>query len=174
MRKRLLIGLVLAALMVMVLPATAMAGRAVRSHEVPTGACGPCIDADGQAWLTRTDNGLTMQVHATGLEPGAAYTVWWIVDDGDGSFFVQNASGGLVGGTGEARFSGHVSVGDIADADGVVVLANVGDGSFDDPMGATVTLHVVTHGVVAPADIPENISTILGATGLSLEFVLAP
>ena len=53
---------------------------------------------DTSSQLVRTDNGISISVHTSGLTPGA-YTTWWVIDDDDGDPFFEmvfNAGGRVV------------------------------------------------------------------------------
>lgn len=90
--------------------------------------------------LTRTDDSVAMELHTNGLEPGAVYTVWWVVFnnpdacsaavDGDpavavcGADDVNNADGDLDP-TMLARISTVWATGGVADANGEISLSAV-------------------------------------------------
>jgi hypothetical protein len=96
----------------------------------------------GSADLVRNNNGITCVIHTSGLVPGDAYSVWWVIPD---ESLIFNASGGIAGGDGTATFAGHASTGPVGPVDGSVVLSN-GDGSFDQPRTDTVTVIIRHHG----------------------------
>lgn len=118
----------------------------------------------GSADLVRNNNGITCVIHTSGLVPGDAYSVWWVVPD---EALIYNASGGLAGGDGTATFAGHASVGPVGPVDGSVVLSN-GDGSFDQPRTDTVTVIIRHHGPPIPGMINQqtgSFNTGCGAAG---------
>ena len=96
----------------------------------------------GSADLVRNNNGITCVIHTSGLVPGDAYSVWWVIPD---ESLVFNATGGIAGGDGTATFAGHASTGPVGPVDNSVVLSN-GDGSFDQPRTDTVTVIIRHHG----------------------------
>lgn len=106
----------------------------------------------GSADLVRNNNGITCVIHTSGLVPGDAYSVWWVMPD---EALIYNASGGLAGGDGTATFAGHASVGTVGPVDGSVVLSN-GDGSFDQPRTDTVTVIIRHHGPPIPGMINQQ------------------
>lgn len=106
----------------------------------------------GSADLVRNDNGITCVIHTSGLIPGDAYSVWWVVPN---ETLIYNASGGIAGGDGSATFAGHASVGPVGPVDGSVVLSN-GDGSFDQPRTDTVTVIIRHHGPAIPGMINQQ------------------
>ena len=119
------------------------------------------------ASLVRTDNGLTMQINTSELEPGA-YTVWWVIfnnpefcsdmcgeDDlpfngGDPNVNVvlPNATGHAVGQNGVGNFGAYIQVGT---SEGLM-----------DPRGAEVHLIVRTHGPVQQGNQQAQYSTFNG------------
>ncbi len=106
----------------------------------------------GSADLVRNNNGITCVIHTSGLVPGDAYSVWWVIPD---EALVFNATGGLAGGDGTATFAGHASTGPVGPADGSVVLSN-GDGLFDQPRTDTVTVVIRHHGPPIPEMINQQ------------------
>jgi hypothetical protein len=107
----------------------------------------------GSADLVRNNNGITCVIHTSGLVPGDAYSVWWVIPE-DG-MLVFNATGGIAGGDGTATFAGHASSGPVGPADGSVVLFN-GDGSFDQPRTDTVTVIIRHHGPPIPGMVNQQ------------------
>jgi hypothetical protein len=106
----------------------------------------------GSASLVRNDNGVTCVIHTSGLVPGDAYSVWWVMPD---ESLIYNASGGIAGGDGTATFAGHASGGPVGPVDGSVVLSN-GDGMFDQPRTDTVTVVIRHHGPPIPGMINQQ------------------
>lgn len=131
--------------------------------------------------LVRTDNGLAMTIRTSGLEPGHAYTVWWVVfnnpeeciTDPEGDVkcgeadilaelmgesgaapTVAPAAGNVAGGSGKARFGAFLRVGDDRD-----VLVG---GPLTNPRGAEIHLVVRDHGPLNPAWLPDQIQTFGG------------
>jgi hypothetical protein len=103
----------------------------------------------GSAELVRNNNGISCVIHTSGLVPGDAYSVWWVIPE---EALIFNATGGIAGGDGTASFAGHASTGPVGPVDGSVVLSN-GDGSFDQPRTDTVTVIIRHHGPPIPGSI---------------------
>lgn len=114
-----------------------------------------------EAQLVRNKNHLSVSGRATGLIPGNAYTVWWIVTDSSG-VVVLNMTGGIANNAGEYGFGGALPTGtyNVGDTRPRFVLVS---GSLVDPINAFVRLHVVDHGPPIPGLIPTQISEISGA-----------
>jgi hypothetical protein len=132
------------------------------------------------AWsaLVRNDEGVAMTLHTSGLAPGTASTVWWVVFNnpefcthgefglrcGGGDFppggdprvqaSVLNATGNLIGESGLGNFGAYLSENDTTGA-------NFGPGLLD-ARRADVHLVVRTHGDAIPGLIPEQLSTFNG------------
>lgn len=138
----------------------------------------PTLVDGATAKLVRTKNGLTVNVRTAELQPGNAYTLWWIIFDApagcaagrgnctlfdvfapgnpaDATVFGP-AAGSLAGGTGKATFAGHVKPGDEPN------FIDLGDGSMDDPLTADVAFVVRNHGPAIPGRIDEQLSTFNG------------
>lgn len=125
--------------------------------------------------LVRTDNGISMELTTSGLEPGA-YTIWFVVfnnpeacflgsdmcGEADEDFAVGGptrfgftyATGHIVDDSGEATFAGHLKAGE-------VLLNN--DLELDEVLenARTAEIHLIVryHGPAVPGRIPEQIRT---------------
>ena len=125
------------------------------------------VVAPGGSRLTRTNNGVTLNLKTTGLQPGDAVTVWWIVwndpaacsgvpcglgDLGVEGSSIARAAGHVVGGDGKGNFNGHLRTGDTSEA-----LFGPG---LTDPAGAEIHLVVRSHGPAIPGHIPTQIHTV--------------
>lgn len=138
----------------------------------------PTLVEGASATLVRTKNGLTVNVRTAELQPGNAYTLWWIIFDapegcaaGPGNCTLSDifapgnpadatifgpAAATLAGGTGKATFAGHVKPGDEPN------FIDLGDGSLDDPLTAEVAFVVRNHGPALPGLVDEQLSTFNG------------
>jgi hypothetical protein len=77
----------------------------------------PPVGAEGGASLTRSKNGLTMRVMAADLEPGHAYTYWWVIfNDPSGCAQIPCNFPDLM--TPAVRAAVHYGSGAVAGADG--------------------------------------------------------
>jgi hypothetical protein len=124
--------------------------------------------------LVRTDNGVSMTLHTSGLDAGA-YTVWWVifndpsqcsggecgVDDvlpppGNvaAGVSVARATGNVVGGSGKGNFGAALSVGDTSE-----VLFGPG---LTNPRGAEIHLIVRYHGEIIPGMVDEQLHDLNG------------
>jgi hypothetical protein len=128
--------------------------------------------------LIRTDNGVSMVLSTSGLEPGA-YTVWFIVfndpeacfnppaddipcGDDPADFEVGNparsgftlATGHIVDDSGEATFAGHLNVGDLLLNNDLEL-----DEVLENARTAEVHLIVRFHGEADPGRIHEQLRT---------------
>jgi hypothetical protein len=128
------------------------------------------------AWSALVTNsaGASMTLHTTGLTPGDAVTVWWVIFNapqncthgegpyrcgpgdlppygGDGSAqpSVLYATGHVIGGTGTANFGAHLSV----DATSGALF---GPG-LTNPLGADIHLVLHDHGPVDPAIVADEV-----------------
>ena len=79
MRPRILVALALVGLLSVVL--VGRAGAATRTTSpVETMVTPPAEPVEvGTSTLTRTDSGITMVLHTTGLQAGHAVTIWWMI-----------------------------------------------------------------------------------------------
>ncbi len=140
--------------------------------------------AVGASILTRHANSVEMRIHTTGLEPGHAYTVWWVIfnnpdacsDDCDEDDFPEGvpaakvgdepadpevqasvlwAAGGIAGSDGTADFHARLLVGEPP------MPPEFGPG-LTDPLNAEIHLPVRSHGLAVVGRVAEQLSTING------------
>jgi hypothetical protein len=136
------------------------------------------------AWaiLTTDDAGAAATLHTAGLEPGSAYTLWWVIfnhpdrclaghadlrcgppdlfnPDVDGSMLF--AAGAVVGDTGEATFESYRAEGDTS---GAVVLPGMKNPppGLTAPTTAEIHLVVRNHGPARPGYVEEQTTTMNG------------
>lgn len=164
------------------LPAVADAPQTIDVY-APFG-CTVGVDCDvvGASQLVRSKSSVTMNIWTTGLDAGAAYTVWWVIFndpafcDGrcDGTDLgnpdvqgaVIGATGHVVGSTGTASFSASLREGDTR---GDQPFGLPGDpGGLVDAMNAEIHLVVRTHGPVIPRRVYEQISTFAGGCDVNV------
>lgn len=122
--------------------------------------------SDASARLVRNDDGATFTFNAKELRPGHVYTIWYIiVNDPDACATspctsadiilnsegvdsdVTYGAGHVVGDSGQASFSGHLSAGDLPDS--------WFDNGFTNPRGAEIHLTLNDHGPLIP-DLASN------------------
>ncbi|MGI9038551.1 MAG: hypothetical protein ACR2GQ_06795 [Gemmatimonadota bacterium] len=131
---------------------------------------------DGESTLIRTKNGINFRFATNSLEPGHAYTLWIViwnepencVDGCDGAdLFTVDAvpdmlygAGHVVGGSGQATFSGRIQVGDASAS--VQAPLGLAPNGLIDPYGAEVHLVLHHHGEKIPAFMPDMIKTLAG------------
>jgi hypothetical protein len=139
--------------------------------------------------LVRSDDALRMHVSTSDLDPGAAYTVWWVIfnfpencsapcnmDDITNPALrtavqtaVGFAAGHVVGNNGKGNFSGLLKVGDLSGfGDGVdsTPPPPLGPGLLN-PLGAEVHLVIRTHGQQIPGLVDEQIHTFEGGCSIN-------
>lgn len=126
------------------------AGAATRTTSNVTLISDPSVVV-GTSTLTRTDSGISFTLQTSGLEPGHAVTVWWMVVNPDGGVAVLYAAGHVIGHDGTARFAGYLPVGD---SDGYAMGS---DTTLEDALQATVYLVVRDHGPADPRTVNAQI-----------------
>lgn len=144
----------------------------------------PNVILGGDSMLVRNDNGLTAVAHLEGLNPGGAYTMYWLIFNNpaacthpvftaggvkvsscgpaDLTNFAaapsfQYADGHVVGGSGRATFAGHFSAGDTPEC----ALPTLPCAGLFDPRTAEVHLVVRTMGDAVPGLVDEQIHSFL-------------
>jgi hypothetical protein len=129
------------------------------------------------AMLVRTDKGVTMTIHTSGLDPGAAYTVWWVIynnpehcqsdvctDPPDfGNPDVQatllHATGHVIGNNGVGNFAAHLAEGDPSSGDELGLV---------DASKAQIELVVRSHGQPIPGMVKEQITMFNGGCSINV------
>ncbi|HSF31236.1 MAG TPA: hypothetical protein VLK82_12305 [Candidatus Tectomicrobia bacterium] len=141
-----------------------------------------------RAMLVRTDKGLTITIHTSGLPPGAAHTVWWAIYNHPehcaaypgpctiNDLFIEavqgtsfNATGHVIGHNGVGHFAAYLAVGDKEDDAEADTPGNSfpldlpGDAvGFLDARTAQIQLVVRSHGQPIPGQVKEQTSTYNG------------
>jgi hypothetical protein len=153
-KRRLLVVFILVGL-VAAIPLS-RAGAATQSTSDVTLLSDPPVDPPvvvGSSTLTRTGSSLSFSLSTTGLEPGHAVTIWWMVANPDRGVAVLYAAGHVIDQDGTAEFGGSLKVGDSSGHE-------MGDDtSLEDASAATVYLVVRDHGPAKPGIIDEQIHT---------------
>lgn len=139
--------------------------------------------AGGSATLVRNGSGVRMTLHTSQLNPGGAYTVWWVIfNDPDActegvpdlglrcseedlgspavAASVLLATGHVVGKNGRGNFGAHLSTGQLTND----VLFGPG---LLDPLGAEIHLIVRGHGDPIPGLVKAQISTVDGGCDIN-------
>jgi hypothetical protein len=150
MKRRLLVALALVGLLSAI--PLAHAGAATQTTSNVTLLADPSVVV-GTSTLTRTDSGISFSLETSGLEPGHAVTVWWMVANPDGGVAVLYAAGHVIDDSGTATFGGYLQVGD---SEGYVMGT---DTTLEDALGATVYLVVRDHGPANPSTVYKQIHT---------------
>lgn len=131
------------------------------------------VVAGASSRLVRSDAAVTANLHTSGLQPGNAYTFWWVIynnpefcavspcsfaDFGNPlvNSSAKNAAGHIVGNSGRTAFAAHLRVGDTT---GRELLFGPG---LLDSLGAEIHLIVRNHGRAIPSQMPAQISTYFG------------
>ncbi len=157
------------------------AGAAPAAHsESPVFTIPPPLPPSmvGSSSLVRTDNGVSLRVHTSGLEPGHAVTLWVIVANapeeceegipgvsrcgpadhvaGRGQMSVHHGAGHIAGEDGTASYGTHLRIGDTSRA------LFEGEPGLRDARGAEVIAVLKTHGPATPGLVPDQLRTFAG------------
>jgi hypothetical protein len=138
-------------------------------------------EVKGESQLVRTNSGISMNLRTTGLDPGHAYTIWWVVfnnpdDCQDGQGMIQcgmadltdpdvhltlaTAAGHIIGNSGRGNFGGALKAGDDSNLTGEGTVLD--SKALMNPRGAEVHLVVRDHGPLVPEWLPDQIQTFGG------------
>jgi hypothetical protein len=143
---------------------------------------GPIVPGSS-ATLVRTDTGVTMTIHTSGLVPGAVHTVWWFIynkpdecatdpctfadfeiEDNPVQATTLYATGHVIGNNGVGNFAAYLGEGDTS---GYTVPPNPPTPEGDelglvDARKAQIQLGVRSHGQPIPGMVKDQISTFNG------------
>ncbi len=112
----------------------------------------------GSSKIVRNNNGVTVTVNTSELDPGSAVTIWLVVFNNGtsgGPDDVIYGAGHVVGPNGTANFAAHLNEGDT----GGSLFLQPSPGLID---AETAEIHIVvrSHGPFDPGRIPEQIHTV--------------
>jgi len=145
----------------------------------------------GTSTLHRNHNGITANYKATGLIPGHAYTVWWVIwnnpencivpgacsdgDFGDPDVQVElmYATGHVAGDNGMGNFSGHLNENDASESINPLYGLPSYGGLLD---AEKAEVHVVlrSHGPKVPGIVNEQIGSYLGGCPTTFPYGFPP
>jgi hypothetical protein len=165
--------LVAVTFLVAVLPA--QAAPAARTVSPVTLFMSTTVVPDAWSALVRNDNGIAATLHTSGLAPGSAATLWWVLFNNPGACVgecdladllfnpavlasVQYAAGHVIGGDGVADYGAYLSEGDTSGCAAPSLPCN----GLLDSRAALVHLIVRSHGQALPGAIDEQISSFNG------------
>jgi hypothetical protein len=163
-------------------PAPAMAAKPEAYTVYAPFGCTVGVDCTmvGSGQLVRSNRGVSMNLQTTELDPGAAYTVWWVVFNNpeycegpcngpdlfnpDVNGIVLYAAGHVIGSDGIGNFAGHLAEGDTSGDSPPAEFPGLDDGLVD---ASKAEIHLVlrTHGQPIPGLVSEQIQTFLGGCG---------
>jgi hypothetical protein len=107
MKRRLLVALALVGLL-SVMPLS-QAGAATQTTDGSPRRVTSLV-VFGSSTLTRTASSISFSLQTSGLNPGHAVTVWWMVVSPDGGVAVLYAAGHVIDQDGTAEFGGSLKV----------------------------------------------------------------
>ena len=136
----------------------------------------------GTSTLTRNDTGIIVNYNTTGLTPGYAYTLWWVIwndpqkcdvpgacDEPDFEtpgvvgVDVLYATGLVVGADGTGNFTAElIAGGDYRSVNHLMELPPAGGLNFGNSRSAEVHLVLRSHGPVIPSKVDEQINSYIG------------
>ena len=160
------------------LAAPASISDGVLHLEFPDGSISDEPVDGSSATLVRTDTGVTMTIHTSGLDPGAAHTVWWVIynnpehcathpctladlGNADVQGTILNATGHVIGNNGLGNFAAYLAEGDTSGLS--LPIAFPGDAvGLVDARKAQIFLGVRSHGQPIPGQVKEQTSMFNG------------
>jgi hypothetical protein len=146
----------------------------------------------GTSTLHRNNNGITVNFKATGLIPGHAYTVWWVIwnnpencntpgacediDFGNADAVqveLMYATGHVVGNSGKGNFGAHLNEND---ASGTInpLFGLPTYGGLADAQKAEVHMVLRSHGPKIPGIVNEQIGSYLGGCPQAFPYGFPP
>lgn len=135
----------------------------------------------GESTLNRNGNGITVNFKANKLDPGYAYTLWWVVWNNPENCFVPGAcveadfanaddvkvellyaAGSVVGNNGKGNFSAHLKVGDATGSVNVDIFGLPSYGGLLDAHKAEIHAVLRSHGPKVSGLVGEQINSYEG------------
>ena len=152
------------------------------SHSVLQRFSDGSIVEGSSSTLVRTDKGVTMTIHTSDLQPGAAHTVWWAIYNHpeecttpyvcdprlDFPSTVLNATGHVIGNNGVGNFAAHLREGDTSGLSLPVDFPGDAVGLVD-ARTAQILVGVRSHGQPIPGMVKEQTSMYNGGGCHDLE-----
>ncbi len=141
-----------------VLSSPAHAGE-ISSAEVISLSTG---EITGSSMLIRSRGGLAMTMDSSGVAPGTAVTIWWVILEETGCL-ITYAAGHVVGDDSSANFAGSVRTGEARPGEFGC------EAPLQDPDTATVLLVVRSHGPMIPSEVEDQIRSFAGGCTVFLD-----
>lgn len=161
-----LVGLTIGGATAIAAPAEHSTSAVYRTWDPATGV--------GASSITRTASGITATLKSTGLTPGDAVTMWFVVVNNpaacashpctaedvlfnpaaEGDFLL--AAGNVIGGSGRGEFGGHLKVGDTAGSGFPEIGLPERAIGLTDPWNAEVHLILHSHGPAVPGQVLKS------------------
>lgn len=149
-------------------------------------------EVTGTSTLHRSNNGITINYKTSGLTPGYAYTLWWVIWNKpqncdtpgactDADFLIADqvevevlyGGGHVVGNNGKGNFSAHLNVDDDSDTiNDLFGLPPAGGLQTGNTLSAEVHAVLRSHGPKIPGLVNEQIGSYVG--GCTDPFAIAP
>lgn len=147
------------------LPSSARAQEARHIHTTNA-----IVDSDtktiplGYSVAIRTENDVSLRLHATDLLAGHAYTFWMTITDPDGSQYGGRVDGRVVDASGIVNLKVEVEVGEIVGDFHVPEAPPLSEGQLRNPMTSTIGLVIRDHGPASsdPAELIKQLYTFQG------------
>ncbi len=146
------------------------------------------VPVGGAGTLYRSANSLRVRIATSGLDAGAAYTVWWVIWNdpnrcseacGDDDVGIRGntifyATGFVTGDDGTGNVSAQLDAGHLPDGTDVLIPGGLQPGKG---MRAEVHMVIRTHGPIIPGSVAAQISTFDSACAVCVDqqaIVFAP
>jgi hypothetical protein len=100
----------------------------------------------GYAVLIRTEDDISMRLHATELLAGHAYTFWVVGNDPDGSLYGGRVDGRVVDASGIVNLKVEIEVGETVGDSHEETVAPIVEGKLRNPMTSTFLMVIRDHG----------------------------
>jgi len=115
----------------------------------------------GYSVLIRTEDDISMRVHAKELIAGDVYTFWIGVADPDGSHYGGRVDSRVVDASGIVNLRVEVEVGEVVGDYHPDGIANLAEGELRNPMTSIIMLVIRNHGPASsdPADLYQQMYT---------------
>jgi hypothetical protein len=142
-------------------PARAQEAKHIHTKRGVVDFPGKTLPRPGYSVLIRTEDDISLRLHAKELIAGHAYTFWMGVTDPDGSVYGGRVAAHVVDASGMVNLTVAVEVGEIVGdfhPDGILPLQ---EGALRNPLTSTISMVIRDHGLASsdPADLYQQMYT---------------
>ena len=142
-------------------PARAQEAKHIHATNGLVDAATKTMDLPGYGVSIRTEDDVSIRLHATDLIAGHAYTFWVVANDPDGSQYGGRVDGRVVDASGIVNLKVEIEVGETVGDWHEETVAPIVEGKLRNPMTSTLVMVIRDHGPASsdPAELYQQLYT---------------